>query len=98
MGRAYHLRALVHEKLGETERALRDFDRAIEIDPEYGAAYYSRAMMREKLGQADAAFEDIRMYTHLTEKNLSEFASENNMWQSRHLALEASGIADVMSR
>ncbi len=86
--RAYHLRGLVNEKNGENKAALADFNHAIELDPDYGAAYYSRATLHTKMGNEDLATEDVQMVTHLTNRNIEEFANENNVWRSQHLRLE----------
>jgi tetratricopeptide (TPR) repeat protein len=94
--RAFHLRGLARERLGAGQSALEDLDRAIELDPEYGAAYHSRSAVLSRMGREDAAFEDMKAYTHITEKKLREFANEHNIWQSRHLAVEEAGLADVM--
>ena len=96
--RGYHLRGLVNEKLGDNDAAKSDFDRAIELDPEYGAAYYSRATLLTKMGLEDMAVNDMEMVTHLTNRNIEEFANDNNVWRSHHLKLEAQGVASEMER
>ena len=96
--KALHLRGLAREKLGEDDLAKADFDRAIELDPDYGAAYYSRATLLTKLGQADLALEDMGIVTHLTNRNIEEFANNNNVWRSHHLKLESMGVASEMER
>jgi tetratricopeptide (TPR) repeat protein len=73
---------------GETDEALADFGKAIDIDPEYGAAYYSRATLLTKMGREDDAVEDMEIVTHLTNLNIENFANENNIWRSRQLQLE----------
>ena len=87
--RAFHLRGLVKENLGDDSDALYDFNRAIDINPEYGAAYHSRATLHTKMGHEDLAAEDIAMVQHLTNKNIENFANENNIWRSQHLRLES---------
>lgn len=72
----------------DSDKALADFTRALDIDPEYGAAYYSRATLLTKMGQEDEAAEDMRMVTHLTNVNLENFANDNNIWRSRHMQVE----------
>lgn len=96
--RAYHLRGLEFEKKGDGQKALNDFDKAVELDPEYGAAYFSRASAHSKTGHEDLAREDIEMVTMLTEKNVTEFSNESNIWRSHQLKLEAEDVADVMDR
>ena len=87
--RALHLRGLAHEAQGDDQGALRDFSSAIELAPEYGAAYHSRATLLTKMGDTDRATEDIRMVTHLTQRNIESFANENNVWRSQHMQVEA---------
>jgi len=86
--RAFHLRGLVEEKRGNDEQALLDFTRAIELDPEYGAAYHSRVTLMTKMGREEEAADDVAMIQHLTSKNMAEYANDNNVWQSNHLAVE----------
>jgi tetratricopeptide (TPR) repeat protein len=87
--RAYHLRGLAREMQGNDSAAVADFDRAIALNPEYSAAYFSRAGVHSKTGREDAAVEDLQMVAHFSERNLSEFAAENNVWRSQHLTVEA---------
>ncbi len=87
--RAYHLRGVAKERSGDNEGALEDFGTAIGIEPEYGAAYYSRATLLTKLKKEDLAVEDIEMVQHLTNKNIEEFANDNNVWRSQQLRVEA---------
>ncbi len=86
--KAYHLRGLAKERLDDDDSAMRDLDRAIALDPEYGAAYFSRANLHTKLGNHDLAQEDVEMVTHLTNRNIEEFANEHNVWRSHHLKVE----------
>ena len=65
------------------------FNRAIEINPEYGAAYYSRATLLTKMGQEDQALGDIEMVQHLSNKNIEAFANDNNVWRSQQLRMES---------
>jgi tetratricopeptide (TPR) repeat protein len=87
--RAYHLRGLAYEKSGDNAKALDDFNKALELNPEYGAVYYSRANLHNKMGQTELAIDDIQMVTHFSEVNIESFANENNVWRSQHLRLES---------
>jgi tetratricopeptide (TPR) repeat protein len=87
--KAYHLRGLAREMAGNDDEALKDFNKAIEVDPQYGAAYYSRATLFTKLGREDSAAEDMQTISHLTNRNIEQFANENNVWRSRHLQMES---------
>ena len=86
--KAFHLRGLAREMAGDNDEALKDFNKAIDIDPEYGAAYYSRATLLTKMGQEDLAAEDMKMVTHLSNRNIETYANENNVWRSRQLQVE----------
>ena len=66
-----------------------DFNKAIDIDGEYGAAFYSRASLLTKMGQEESALEDMKMVNQLTNLNLEIIANENNVWRSRQLQLES---------
>lgn len=96
--RPYHLRGLIHEKRGAMDQALDDFSHAIVLDPEYGAAFYSRASLFTRMGESLKANEDAEAFAMLTEKNVAEYANENNVWRSHHLTLEEGGITDPMHR
>lgn len=87
--RAHHLRALANEAKGDDESSLADLDRAIELNPQYGAAYYSRATVLTKMGRTDDAARDMEMVAHLSNRNIEEFANENNVWRSNHLQVES---------
>ena len=75
-----------------------DMDKAIELNPEYGAAFLSRANLRSDMGYVEEAAEDMEMAARLTEKNIQTFADENNVWRSRHLRLESEGILGEIDR
>lgn len=45
---------------GQTDRAIADYDKAIELYPVYAAAYNNRGVAYEKLGQRDTAIADFR--------------------------------------
>jgi tetratricopeptide (TPR) repeat protein len=89
LARSYHLRGLAKERQGNDGDAIADFEKAIELDPEYGAAFYSRATLHTKMGNEDLAVEDIKMVEYLTNKNIENFANENNVWRSQHMRLES---------
>lgn len=87
--KAYHLRGLARELSGDNDEALNDFNEAIDIDPEYGAAYYSRATLLTKMGREDSAAEDMETIAHLTNRNIEQYANENNVWRSQHMRVES---------
>jgi tetratricopeptide (TPR) repeat protein len=82
------MRGIARETRGDSDGAIEDFTKAIELKPEYGAAYYSRAALYSKLGKEDFATEDIETFTSLTNTNIESFANENNVWRSNQLRVE----------
>ena len=96
--RAHHLKGSAHFTKGEYDEAIRHFDQAIRINGEYGAAYLSRANAHAARGDSEHAEEDLKTATQLGEKNVQEFAADNNIWRSQHLRVEAEGIASEMER
>jgi len=55
---AYYNRGVAYCKVRNYMQAIADFDRAIEIDPEYSAAYYNRSLAYSKLGNYKQAIAD----------------------------------------
>jgi tetratricopeptide (TPR) repeat protein len=86
--RAYHLRGVVKAARGDDLAAIKDFDKAIELDAVYGAAYASRSTVHQRLGHADLAAEDMAMVTNLTQVNMERYNVENNVWQTQHMRVE----------
>jgi tetratricopeptide (TPR) repeat protein len=56
----YNIRADVHMALARHEDALRDFSRAVALNPNVEAYYFGRAKARERLGRLDEAIADYR--------------------------------------
>jgi protein O-mannosyl-transferase len=56
--RGYNNRGLAKKNLGDKEGALQDYNRAIEITPEYSLAYNNRGNLKEKLGDREGALID----------------------------------------
>ena len=55
----YFQRANFRVALGKYKDALADYDRAIELNPDYAAAYYNRGNAKQKLGRDEAAVGDF---------------------------------------
>jgi hypothetical protein len=41
------------------------------------------------MGRTDDAARDMEMVAHLSNRNIEEFANENNVWRSNHLQVES---------
>ena len=56
---AYYGRGSALYEMGRTDKALEDYDKAIELDPSYAKAYAARGVVFEKIGQVDKAIADF---------------------------------------
>jgi len=66
---------------GDFERAVADFNRAIELDPDLPAAYNARAFLHEKNGRIEEAIKDYQRALVLLEKWGGEEADINGIKQ-----------------
>ena len=62
---AYNSRGIVWEKKGDLKKALADFNRAVELDPDYPSAYYNRSGLYERMGNLKAALADVERFIQL---------------------------------
>ena len=58
MPQAYNSRGAVYCNNGEVDRAIEDFNRAIQLKSDYADAYYNRGVAYEVKGEVDRAVED----------------------------------------
>ena len=58
--KAYALRGKAHKDTGDVDKALKDLDKAIALDPKMGEAYYVRAQAMEIMGEMDKAGADYK--------------------------------------
>jgi len=65
---AYFIGGLAYYDLQDYERAIEEYGRAIELNPEYATAYYNRACAYALLGEAEDACEWLEKAIELDEK------------------------------
>jgi len=82
------LRGLVKARRGRKRSALLDLDKAVPLDPNYGAAYARRATVNHELGHDALAADDMAAAAGLAQVNLGASVEQNNIWQTRHLQVE----------
>ena len=58
MADAYNNRGFAYYKLGKHEEAIADYNRAIELQPDYAKAYRNRAEVYRVIGELDKAEAD----------------------------------------
>jgi tetratricopeptide (TPR) repeat protein len=76
---------ICYMQLGDTETALKMFDRAIEIDPEYEPAHLNKALLEVRMENGSFSFEDMEMKP-------IKYSAEYNVKENRSL------IKDYFSR
>jgi tetratricopeptide (TPR) repeat protein len=62
---AHHNMGVVQAQKNNLEKAKREFEAALEIDPEYAIAYFNLAVIFKKLGRMDKAKEFYQKATEL---------------------------------
>jgi tetratricopeptide (TPR) repeat protein/S1-C subfamily serine protease len=55
---AYNNRGLAKSDIGQTQKAIADYDRAITLNPKYAYAYNNRGLAKSDIGQQKEAFAD----------------------------------------
>lgn len=56
----YSNRGLTYDELKDYEKALADYDKAIELNPEDATAYYNFACIKSIMGEIDIAFDYLK--------------------------------------
>ncbi|HMY03253.1 MAG TPA: tetratricopeptide repeat protein, partial [Candidatus Obscuribacter sp.] len=57
----YFSRGIAYRKLGKHQLALKDFDEAIRMHPQYGEAFYERSQVYRAMGDLSRAQSDMEM-------------------------------------
>ena len=82
-----------HDLDGAWEEAIREFTRAIELDPSYVEAWYDRGSLYDKRGELEKACHDFqqvvaRMPNYAARYNLAVLYIKRKMWAEAQQALE----------
>ena len=70
------MRGLAYEKMGDFAPAFRDFDQAIEIDPDLATAYRSRDSVLDKTIDDRLQMEDGEIADHLAAMRVAQFTAD----------------------
>ncbi len=76
----YNNRGNSYGDLGQHERAIEDYDKAIEINPEYAAAYYNRGNSYGDLGQHERAIEDYDKAIEINPEYAAAYSNRGNSY------------------
>ncbi len=58
---AYYNRGITFEKIGQSDRAIEDYNKAIALKPSYYEAYNNRGLSFQKMGLLDKAIKDLEV-------------------------------------
>ena len=86
MTSAYLNRGTAYAELGQKERAIEEYSRAIELDPKKTKAYLNRGVAYAELGQMERAIEEYSRAIELIRKRrrlTSTGASPTGSWGRR---------------
>ena len=76
----YNNRGNAYNDLGQTERAIEDYDKAIELNPEDATAYCNRGAAYAKLGQTERAIEDFDKAIELNPEDAAAYYNRGNAY------------------
>ena len=69
----YYNLGIEKAKLGDNSGAISDYNKAIEINPEYKSAYTNRGIIKKKIGDMKGACGDWRKASSLGHKRTSQW-------------------------
>jgi tetratricopeptide (TPR) repeat protein len=81
---AYYYRGISEVRLGNTNGALSDFSKAIELNPPFDQAYYDRGKLKQTLGDLDGALGDYDKAIELNPKNSAAYNNRGNVKVARN--------------
>jgi protein O-mannosyl-transferase len=84
---AYNNRGLTYDDMGQFDKAIEDFDKAIMLDPSDHKAYTNRGMLYGKMGRFDKAIEDF-------EKAIALAPSHPAAYNNLGIAYAKTGLID----
>jgi tetratricopeptide (TPR) repeat protein len=91
----YTNRGTTYSKKGNYEEAIREYDKAIEVNPSYTVAYYNRSVAYTKTGQYDRAINDCNKVLQLDPKHANSYYTRGvSYW---HLGSKNQAIKDLQA-
>jgi tetratricopeptide (TPR) repeat protein len=91
----YTKRGTTYSKKGNYNEAIREYDKAIEVNPSYAIAYYNRSVAYTKTGQYDRAINDCDKVLQLDPKHANSYYNRGvSYW---HLGSKSQAIEDLQA-
>jgi Tfp pilus assembly protein PilF len=79
---AYDNRGVAYGEIGQWDKTIADFSRAIEIDPKYAKAWYDRGVAYGNLGQWDMALDDFSNAIGIDPKFTDAYSNRGNAYNN----------------
>jgi tetratricopeptide (TPR) repeat protein len=92
---AYTNQGTTYSKKGKYKEAIKEYDKAIEINPGYKLAYYNRSVAYTKTGQYDRAINDCNKVLQLDPKHANSYYNRGvSYW---HLGSKNQAVKDLQA-
>jgi tetratricopeptide (TPR) repeat protein len=76
---AYSNRGAAYHKLGNTQQAIKDYNKVIELNPQLADAYHNRGVAYHKLGNIKRAIDDFKIAARLGLKDAQDYLRSKGM-------------------
>jgi tetratricopeptide (TPR) repeat protein len=90
---AYNNRGNAYDDMGETAKALADYDQALRLNPMFSEAYFNRAFVRYRLGRHQEALKDYDRLLSLEPVLASGYFNRSFAWAA--MGRYDKAVADV---
>jgi tetratricopeptide (TPR) repeat protein len=85
---AYYNRGVTYARLGNYQRAIKDFDKFIELNPQYVRAYSNRGLAYAKKGQYEEAISDYKQVLKINPDNINAYNYLGYLYIDKEIDLE----------
>ncbi len=89
---AYANRGIAELKSSDWDRAIADFNRALQVDPKLAPAYANRGLARARKGDLDGAIGDYNRALQLDPKNAKAYYNRGNAKREKHELIAYGGV------
>jgi tetratricopeptide (TPR) repeat protein len=88
----YLNRGLAYQTKGDLDRAIADFNQAIQLDPKFAAAYNNRGVAYEAKGDLDRAMADVSQAIQLDPKDAAAYNNRGRAYKANREFAVAGGL------
>jgi lipoprotein NlpI len=83
LAKAYYTRGTEWAGQGNNDRAIADFDLALELDPKFSPAFYNRALSWSSKGESDRAIADYNTVIKLSPRDANGYLGRAAEWTAK---------------